>query len=238
MKTKKVFLLAAICFFALVLAGSIPAATHKQDNNVTPDHAFAILLKGNQRFVKGQMVHPHQSAENRVKTAKEGQKPIAAILGCSDSRVPPEIIFDAGIGDIFVVRLAGNVTGKEALGSLEYAVEHLGVKLILVLGHTKCGAVTAVAEQEKVAGNLIAIADEIKPAVDKTKAAYKNLTAEKLILGSIKANVQQSIDKMLSSSALLRERLQAGDLKIIGGLYDLETGAVTVLAPFAVSQVR
>ncbi|MFA6549296.1 MAG: carbonic anhydrase [Candidatus Margulisiibacteriota bacterium] len=235
---KKFVLLFAIWYFSLILAGSLPAVTHTQDNSINPDKALAILLKGNQRFVKGQVVRPHQSAENRVKTAKEGQKPIAAILGCSDSRVPPEMIFDAGLGDIFVVRLAGNVTGKEVLGSLEYAVEHLGVKLILVLGHTKCGAVTAVAKQEKVTGNLIAIANEIKPAVDKTKAAHKDLAVEKLILESIKANVQQSIDKMLSSSSLLRERLQAGDIKIVGGLYDLETGAVAILTLLDVSQVR
>lgn len=218
-----------VCVASLFIIGSAPAAVHVLDSKTSPDSALNILLKGNLRFVKGQVIHPHQSAKYRVNTSKEGQKPIAAVLGCSDSRVPPEIIFDEGIGDIFAVRIAGNIACKEIVGSIEYAVEHLGVRLILVLGHTKCGAVTAVVDNEKGTGNLKAITDEINKAVDKTRTAHKDLAGKDLILESIKANVHQSIGKITSSSSLLRRHLQAGDIKVVGALYDIETGSVAIL---------
>jgi len=231
-KINRTILLLVVCVFSLFV-GSVLAETHGQGQKITPDVALNILLKGNQRFVKGAVIHPHQSVRDRVKTAREGQKPVAAILSCSDSRVPPEIIFDAGIGDIFVIRIAGNVAAKEAIGSIEYAVDHLGVKLILVLGHTKCGAVTAAANNDKVAGDLAAIIDEIKPAVAKTKAGDKNLTGDKLILESTKSNVQRSIQKIMNSSSLSQSRLQTGDITVIGALYDIETGSVTILKSIA-----
>jgi carbonic anhydrase len=218
-----------ICVASFFLIGSALSAVHGTDNKRSPDSALQLILKGNLRFVKGLAVHPHQSAKYRINTAKEGQKPIAAVLGCSDSRVPPEIIFDGGIGDIFTVRIAGNIACKETIGSIEYAVEHLGVRLILVLGHTKCGAVTTVADNEKVTGNLTAITDEIKKAVNNTRTAHKDFAGDKLILASVKANVGQSIEKIISSSGLLKRHLQAGDIKISGALYDIETGIVTML---------
>jgi len=229
---RKIALSFTICVLSLFIAGGVLAEKKNQPSKtISADKAQVLLLQGNQRFVKGEVIHPHQSAKERIRTAKEGQKPMAAILSCSDSRVPSEILFDAGLGDLFVVRLAGNVVGKEAVGSLEYAVEHLGTKLILVLGHTECGAVTAAVNNDQATGDLLAIINEIKPVVTKVKAAHKDLVGEKLVLEAIKMNVQQSIEEIINSSSLLKKRWQAGDIKIVGALYDLETGSVTILKP-------
>jgi len=221
-----------ILFFVLsiFIAGNALAATHGAVKGVSPDDALKTLLNGNKRFANRQPRHPNQSASRRISTAKEGQEPFATILSCSDSRVPLEIIFDAGIADIFAVRLAGNVVDKDALGSIEYATDHLGTKLVVVLGHTKCGAVTAVVNNDHVGGNITSFTDKIKPAVEKTRAAYKDLAGEALILESTKANVRQSMGEIINSSSDIRRMLKEGRVKIVGALYDVETGTVITLS--------
>ena len=210
------------------LAGNAFAATHiMAHKGANPDVALKLLMAGNRRFVSGKMEHPHQSAQRRQQTAKEGQRPFAVILSCSDSRVPPEVIFDAGIGDIFSVRVAGNVADKAAVGSIEYAIDHLGATLIMVLGHSGCGAVSAAVSNAEVGPNIASITDRIKPAVAKARAGH--FTGDALLGEAIKDNVGQGIQDILSASPDLSKRVKAGEVEIVGGVYDLDTGRVTKL---------
>lgn len=196
---------------------------------ISPNQIMERLLKGNERFVEEIAVHPHQDIETRTKTANEGQKPLVSILSCSDSRVPLEEIFDVGVGDIFAVRVAGNVANQSEIGSLEYGVEHLGTPLLIVIGHTKCGAVTAVVKNSELHGNILSLTKNIEPAVKSVREQYKNITDDDLIMKSIKANIWQSIEDILKSSSIIRTLVKSGKLKVIGALYDIETGKVTNL---------
>jgi carbonic anhydrase len=150
-------------------------------------------------------------------------------LSCSDSRVPPEIIFDQGIGDLFVVRVAGNIVDKIEIGSIEYGASHLGTPLLMVLGHTKCGAVTAAVKGGEVHGSIAGLIDKIKPVAEKTRAERKDLSEDDLILKTIKANIFKTIEDIFRSSPEIRTRVREGKLKVIGALYDIETGVVSDL---------
>ena len=154
--------------------------------------ALKRLIDGNNRYVSSKMAHPNQT-ENRRKEVIKGQKPFAVIVGCSDSRIPPEIIFDQGIGDLFVIRVAGNIVDDVALGSVEYAVDHLGTKLVIVLGHGNCGAVTATVQGGEAHGHIGSIVRTIAPAVEKARAQ----TGE-LIDNAIKINVDLDVDEIKS----------------------------------------
>lgn len=188
-----------------------------------PDAAIKRLMDGNQRFVQQQNSHPHQSRE-RVKEVAKAQHPFVTVLSCADSRVPPEILFDEGIGDLFDIRVAGNIVTPEVLGSLEYAVAILGTPLIMVLGHERCGAVTAAVQGESLPGYMDSFVKAIKPAISRTKGASGDPVDNTVI-----ANVQYQIEKLKQNSMILSERSLDGKLKIIGGRYDLDTGEVTLL---------
>src|SRR5271157_3930820 len=138
---------------------------------IVPDQAIRMLESGNSRYMSGGLEHPHLGQARRTLTAMQGRSSFAAVLSCSDSRVPMELIFDCGIGDIFVVRVAGNVLGTTELGSIDYAVDRVGVSLFLVLRHTKCGAVKAVCESGVLEGNLRGISEKILPAVQQVDRA-------------------------------------------------------------------
>ncbi len=184
--------------------------------------ALQRLLDGNQRYVEGRLTHPNQTTGRRAKVAG-GQHPFAAILGCSDSRVPPEILFDQGLGDLFVVRLAGNVADPVAIDSLDYAVTHLGTRLILVLGHERCGAVTAAVEGHEEPGDVGPMLAELRPAV----AATKSMPGDR-VANTIAANVELTVAK-LAYSKPLSAMVARGELEIIGGIYHLATGKVEML---------
>ena len=190
---------------------------------LTPDKALQALLAGNQRFVQHKPQYPDQSAA-RVKEVSQAQKPFATVLSCADSRVPPEILFDRGIGDIFDVRVAGNIATPEALGSIEYAVELLESPLLMVLGHERCGAVTAAVQNEPLPGSIGTFVTAILPALDDVKNRLGDPVDNAVI-----ANVRYQI-KQLKQSPLLTARLQSGKLKIVGARYDLDTGLVTTIA--------
>ena len=192
----------------------------------TPDQAVRILKAGNSRYISGGLEHPHLGQARRTLSAMHGQHPFAAVLACSDSRVPVELIFDCGIGDIFVVRVAGNVLGNSELGSLEYAVDHLGVSLVLVLGHTKCGAVKAVSQFGLLEGNLLGISEKILPAVQHVDKTSTGLTADEKLTEAVKTNVLNSIQLALMSSKSIRSKVLAAELRLIGAFYDIETGEV------------
>jgi carbonic anhydrase len=183
-------------------------------------HALKRLIDGNERYVTERYALIDVGLERREELA-EGQYPFAVILGCADSRVPPEIIFDQGLGDLFTVRTAGEVVDDVVLGSVEYAIEYLGVRLIVVLGHEDCGAVKAAIKGGYEPGHISVIVEAIEPAVQKAKTQKGNL-----LHNAIKANVDLNIYKLQSSSHILREAMRNKGLKIIGALYDIHDGSV------------
>lgn len=190
------------------------------------DPSLQALKEGNRRYRTGQARHPRQDAARRQEMLPQ-QRPVAAILGCSDSRVPPEILFDQGIGDLFVIRTAGHVVDDAVLGSVEYAVDHLGVPLVVVLGHTRCGAVTAAVQsaqaQEKPHGSIGSLVEAILPAVQQTADLPGDPVAN-----AIDAHIRRTAEALAAVPALA-ERVRAGTLRIVGARYDLESGEVVWL---------
>lgn len=183
------------------------------------------LSAGNNRFVKGSSIHPHETLK-WLRELKKGQHPSAIVLSCSDSRITPELIFDQGLGDIFSIRTAGNVIGDYELGSIEYAVEHLNCKLLIVLGHENCGAIEAFISSEKeihenhIQNIINYIADEVE------EKEIKNLIKANPDL-AIRANIKHAVTTLKNSNPILSREYQKGELKIIGAYYDLDTGKVS-----------
>jgi carbonic anhydrase len=200
-----------------------PATSVQKPQPVSPEAALKTLLEGNKRFVEGKRLNPHQSRLRLQETAV-AQYPFAAILGCADSRVPSEIVFDQGLGDLFVVRVAGNVASQTAIGSLEFATAVLGAQLIMVLGHARCGAVAAAVKGDPLPGRIGVFVEEIKPAVERVRFKTGNLEDNAII-----ANVQYQAEKLAEASTILGGLIKEGKLKIVGGRYDLATGKVTML---------
>jgi len=221
---KKISLLMLMLVVAAVLGA--PAAARAAASGVSADEALRLLKEGNARYVDGKLQHPRQDGARRALTAAQGQHPLAAILTCSDSRVPAEIIFDQGIGDIFVIRVAGNIAATDEIGSLEYAVDQRGVPLVLVLGHTQCGMVGAVLDGAKLPPNIASLAEPIKPAVDKAREANPQAAKDELLKAAITANVWQAMEDMLRLSPLIREKVRDGQAQVVGALYDLDSGQV------------
>jgi carbonic anhydrase len=184
---------------------------------LTPEDALAELKAGNIRFLSEKLINTNYSED--IKETKAGQKPHSIILSCMDSRVPPEIIFDQGIGNIFAVRNAGNIEDENILGSMEYAVDHAGAKLIVVMGHSHCGAVTGAVHDVKM-GNLTQLLAQIKPAI-KTDLNHPDVINE-----TAKNNVKLTIEDILSKSAIISELLHEKKIAIVGAYYDIETGEV------------
>jgi len=190
---------------------------------MTGQQALTRLMTGNKRYVSGQMEHPNQSPERRLALGG-GQTPFAAILGCADSRVPPAIIFDQGLGDLFVIRVAGNILDSSVVGSLEFAADKLQVPLIVVLGHASCGAVTAAVNGGDLPGHLPYIAQAIQPAV----ARVRNQPGD-LLENAIRANAQMVAEQLGTSEPVLAGRVAAGRLQIVPAYYDLKSGHVEIL---------
>jgi carbonic anhydrase len=193
------------------------------DNNVSPDAALQKLIDGNKRFVERRRQNPNQTLA-RVTEVAQTQKPYAAILGCADSRFPSEIIFDVGIGDIFVCRVAGNVATPEEKGSLEFGTLVLGAKVLMVVGHERCGAVKAAIEGGELPGQIGSLTAAIKPAVERSK----NQAGDK-VENAVKENVRLQIEN-LKKSPVISDLIQQGKLKVVGGYYDLDTGAVSMVS--------
>jgi len=204
-----------------------------QTGDLAPDEALSMLQQGNARYVSDQFEHPNMGPERRSFTASQGQRPFAACLACSDSRVPVELIFDRGIGDIFVVRVAGNVLGRSELASLEFAADHVGIPLIVVLGHTHCSALRAVFERGLRDGNLRSLALKMLPSIEKVNKEFAGQTLEKRVFEATKANAWNAVADIFSSSKSIREKARNLELKVIGALYDVETGHVTWMGPHA-----
>jgi carbonic anhydrase len=227
--------LGVLCFCTLLAtsgaaqqaqAASAPHAAHASPQPIpSAGEVWDSLMAGNRRFVAGKP-QARDLASLRHKLAS-GQSPKAIILACSDSRVGPELIFDQSLGDLFVVRTAGNVADAVALGSIEYAVEHLHSPLLVVLGHQKCGAVNAACSGEKMpSSNLDAIVEKISPAVNQAKS-YAN--SNDLVESAIKENVHQSASDLLANSEIIRNAVKSGKLTVIEAEYELEAGQVVRL---------
>ena len=190
--------------------------------NLTPKDAHNILAEGNKRFA--QNVKAQRNLKEQVFETSEGQYPFAVVLSCIDSRVPAELVFDQGIGDIFSVRVAGNIVNKDILGSMEFACKVAGSKIVVVMGHTKCGAVTAACNQVEL-GNVTHLLNKIKPAVEMVKCKnsdFDELTIEKVS----RLNVELSIQQVRQESSILMELEKNGEIEIIGALYDVTTGLI------------
>ena len=215
--------------FALSIMLCFSAFAATPTETLPADEAMQRLKDGNARHVAGKTIHDGQGQKRREELAKTGQRPIATILGCSDSRAPLEIIFDQGVGDIFVVRVAGNVAGPSELGSIEYGVASLGTPVVLVLGHSSCGAVSAALHNKAVPANIAGIINQIRPAVAKAKAWSPNASGAELVNKSVKANVWQSMEAVLRKSREVREHVKDGRILLVGGVYDLESGQVAWL---------
>ncbi len=192
-------------------------------DDINPDQALQRLMEGNQRFVNGRLENPRRDRTRLTEVAKT-QKPFAAILGCADSRVPSEIIFDQGFGDLFICRVAGNIATPEEIGSLEFGSLVLGSKVIMVMGHKRCGAVDATIKGAQVPGQIASLLDAIKPAIKDSE----NQTGDRLE-NATKANVLFQVEK-LKASPVISQLIQEGKLKVAGGYYDLDTGAVTMVS--------
>ncbi len=192
----------------------------------TPADALAALREGNTRFAAGTPAHPHAGLDRVAETGAEGQHPLATIIACSDSRVAVERIFDQGMGDVFVVRVAGNVADTDEIGSADYGAGHLHAALLVVLGHTKCGAVTAVATGAEVHGSIPGLVDNIAPAVEKAKQEHPGTGAKDLVPFAINSNVRQSMRDLLTRSEEIRSLVRQGQLQVVGAVYDVDTGKV------------
>jgi len=192
----------------------------------SPAEALERLKNGNIRYVKGESKHPRADAERRTETTTGGQHPIATIIACSDSRCSVEVLFDQGLGDVFVVRNAGNICNVNEIASAEYAIGHLNTPVCLVMGHTMCGAVTAAATEAKLGGHLPALISNIQPAIAKVKAANPDLQGKALVPAAIEANVRLGMENILMRSDEIRALVAEQKLILIGGVYDLATGEV------------
>lgn len=217
---RRIFCFVLVFFFST----SAGAASTETSPSLSPDQALQKLMEGNGRYVTGNKANPHQNAERRKEVAK-GQSPFAVVLSCSDSRTPPEVIFDQGLGDLFVVRVAGNVLDTMGLGSIEYATQVLGAPLILVLGHSKCGAVDAAIQNKPLPGHIQALAEHIQG--DLKGASCKK--DSKLLECSITVNAQLIRDRLNTSEPVIAPLVKSGKVKVVSGIYDLETGKVEIM---------
>lgn len=205
-----------LLLYLLVLPGFIKA-------QITAEEALNRLKTGNERFYQGKAQRPNQSPE-RVKALAAGQNPFAIIVGCSDSRVPNEIIFDQGLGDLFIVRTAGQVSTFASWGSIEFANAVLGAKLIVVLGHTECGAVAAACKVPDVPGHIVTLINAIKPAAEATVHQQGNR-----IDNAVRANVAMQVAQLKSLEPVLSKAVASGNTKIVGAVYHLSDGRVEFL---------
>ncbi len=226
--------IAACCLLALT-CGPVMASASKA-SKPSPDEAIAMLKAGNERFVTGKATHPHTDSARLALAGKEnqGDHAYATLITCSDSRVPVELLFDAGIMDTFVIRVAGNVLDVDEIGSVEYGLAHVNTPVFVVLGHTQCGAVTAVTNAVQGHGhalerNIPPLVDNIQPAVKKAIANHPDAQGKDVIPYAIEENVYQGIEDLFTESPVSRDLVKSGKVKVVGAIYDVGTGKINWL---------
>jgi carbonic anhydrase len=198
---------------------------------ISADEALARLRAGNHRFVQDARNGDAQAGESRRREVAAGQNPFAIILGCSDSRVPAEIIFDQGLGDLFVIRVAGNIVAPSQVGSVEFAAARYATRLVVVLGHSQCGAILATLEElgrrtEEQSKNLRSIVDRVRPSVEPLFATDLRHNPDALVHQAVRANIRMSANQLRHGSAVLEQLIQTEGLRVVGAEYSLETGIV------------
>ncbi len=198
---------------------------------ITAAKALEKLADGNHRFVKGEIDAESLARRAHQSDQSGGQTPFAIILACSDSRVPVEMVFDQGFGDLFVIRVAGNIVAPSQIGSIEFAAEKFGCRLVIVLGHTQCGAVIAtldelVLKESHRSPNLRAIVDRVRPAVEQVLKAHGGRASEQALRESIRSNIRASVERLSTGSLILEKLIDAGELAVVGAEYSIETGEV------------
>ncbi len=207
---------------------STPMYTHSKEtqSNLTPDLAIDILKEGNERFVKN--LKANRNLLQQVNDTSSGQFPFATILSCIDSRTSAELIFDQGLGDIFSIRIAGNILNEDILGSMEFATKVVGTKVIVVLGHTKCGAIVGACNHVEM-GNLTTLLNKIQPAIYQEKETQENRTGSNpvFVRNVTEINIDLTMERIRRESPIIAELETEGKIKIVGGMYDVETGVVT-----------
>jgi carbonic anhydrase len=199
------------------------AHTRKTQNEVTPQMALDFLKEGNERFVKN--LRANRNLLEQVNDTADGQFPFAVILSCIDSRTSAELIFDQGLGDVFSARVAGNVVNEDILGSMEYSCKVAGSKLVVVVGHSRCGAVTAACQHVEM-GNITTLLSKVKPAIDKVAPTVDDITSNIAVQKVADENVKVAIDEVRKKSEILAQMEKDGEIKIVGGMYDVESGEV------------
>lgn len=207
------------CLIAL-LVSQATLASEPATPSATADQVLALLIEGNRRFVGGVATHPNQGVERRTELAS-GQHPRAVVVACADSRVSPELLFDQGLGDLFVIRNAGNLIDDHALGSIEYAVEHLHVPVVIVLGHARCGAVAAAVASHDAPGHIKSIVQTLQPAVAMAREKPGDVAAN-----AARISAKLSAADLAQSQPIVGAAVRAGHVRVVAALYDLETGVV------------
>ncbi|MBI5250647.1 MAG: carbonic anhydrase [Desulfomonile tiedjei] len=193
---------------------------------MSANEALKMLRDGNVRFVEGRSESPHRDHDRRILTSTEGQSPFAAVLACSDSRVPIAAIFDRGVGDIFTIRVAGNVVGEVGTGSIEYAVQYLGIRLLVVLGHSSCGAIQAALSEGNHSPSISKLIEKIAPAVRKTVEGNAGLTGVELSDEVARNNVWHQVEGLFNNNEIVRAAVECGRLILMAAFYNLGTGQV------------
>ncbi len=210
--------------------------THSKEtqSSLTPETALQILKEGNQRFINN--LKANRNLLQQVNETSSGQFPFATILSCIDSRTSAELIFDQGLGDIFSIRIAGNILNEDILGSMEFATKVVGTKVLLVLGHTKCGAIVGACNHVEM-GNLTTLLNKIQPAIFSEKKTKENRNGSNsdFVNNVTELNVHLTIERVRRESPIIAEMEELGQIKIVGGLYDLETGEVSFYEEFAIN---
>ncbi len=196
------------------------------DTPKTAEEALTLLREGNQRWLDGSVQNPSVSAVRRKATADLGQRPFAVVLTCADSRIPVERVFDRGVGEVFVARVAGNIAGQHESGTIEYALEHLGAPVLVVMGHSKCGAVKATVDGGQATSNIASLLESIRPAVDRAKKLNPSLEGAELIEAAVRENVWQSVFDLYKGSPMIVEMVRSGKVKVVGAVLDISTGRV------------
>lgn len=205
---------------------NITEQLQKLPPDIRAHEALARLLAGNKRYAEEQTLSPNRTVERRLKNLKS-QSPFAVIVSCADSRVPPEVVFDVGINDLFVIRSAGNTLTDHTIASVEYAVKYLETPLVMVMGHEDCGMfVTAMKNNNQMPAHMTILMDAIQPAVDKVKG-WDGDPVE----NAIKANIEMEVMKLRSSDPLLSEKVKENKIKVVGGYYSIESGLVEITVP-------
>lgn len=220
--------LLSLLYGSMLIDSEMRTHSYESQSLLSPDTALQILKEGNERFMNN--LKANRNLLQQVNETAEGQYPFATILSCIDSRTSAEIIFDQGLGDIFSIRIAGNILNEDILGSMEFATKLAGTKIIVVLGHTRCGAITAACNHLEF-GNLSHLLHKIQPAIERETTISENRTGNNLEFVNLVAvrNVELTIEQIRSQSSIIRELEQSGSIRMVGAVYEVETGKVTFL---------